>query len=141
MTFSDIVDFGIKNGFSVNKKEGCNFISLVRKDGIKVELTFPEDKLSSTLNEGVNIDWEYRLLDNKTNQELFKDWIDIYRGTPEEKINDVKNQILEFINKITTLEIRIEEKFVFSIFGLKIFKYKVLLFKTNDCWTEQKNCP
>ncbi len=136
MTFSEIVDFGIKNGFSVNEKEGCNFITLERKDGIKVELTFPEDKLSSTLKDGVNIDWEYRLLDNKTNLELFKDWIDIYKGTAEEKIIDTKNQVLEFIKKITTLEIRIEEKSVFSIFGLKFFKYKVLLFKTNDCWTE-----
>lgn len=136
ITFSEIVDFGIKNGFSVSEKEGCNFISLERKDGIKVELTFPENKLSSTLNEGVNIDWEYRLLDNKTNQELFKDWIDIYRGTSEEKIIDVKNQVMEFINKIATLEIRIEEKFSFSILGLKFFKHKVLLFKRNDCWKE-----
>ncbi len=136
MTFSEIVDFGIKKGFSVIEKEGWNFISLERKDGIKVELTFSEDKLSSTLKEGVNIDWEYRLVDNKTNQELFKDWIDIYKGTAEEKIIDVKNQVLEFIEKITTLEIRIEKKFVFSIFGLKFLKYKALLFKTNDCWTE-----
>lgn len=136
MTFSEIVDFGINNGFSVIEKEGCNFISLERNDGIKVELTFPADKLSTTLKEDVKIDWEYRLVDNKTNQELFKDWIDIYKGTAEEKIIDVKNQVMEFISKITTLELRIEEKFVFSIFGLKFFKYKALLFKTNDSWTE-----
>lgn len=135
MTFSEIVDLGIENGFIVNKKNGYNFLTIERKDGIRVELSFPDDNLLSILKEGENISWEYRLID-KNGMELFKDWLDIYRGTAKDKILDIKNQVLGFINKIATLEIRIEEKFVFSILGLKFLKYRVLQFRTDGGWTE-----
>lgn len=135
-TFSEIVELGIKNGFIVDKKNGRNFLTLGRKDGVKVELSFPDDNLSSILKEGENISWEYRLIDKKTGIELFKDWLDIYRGTAQDKIFDVKNQVIEFINKIATLDIRIEEKFAFSIFGLKLARCKFLQYRTNDGWAE-----
>ena len=135
-TFGEIVDFGIKNGFTEDKKRGYNFLTLLKKNGVKVELSFPDDSLPSVLEEGVNINWEFRVIDEKTDKELFTDWIDIYGETAEEKILDLKNQVLEFINKIATLEIRIEEEFVFSIFGIKFLKYKVLQFETNEGWRE-----
>jgi hypothetical protein len=58
MTFKEIMDLGIKSGFIVDEKIGYNFLTLKRKDGIKVELIFPDDTLISTLKEGVNINWE-----------------------------------------------------------------------------------
>jgi hypothetical protein len=140
MTFTEIVDLGVKNGFIVNKEKNYPFLILNRKDGIKVQLSFPGENIISDLEEGVNINWEYKLFDTKTGVELYKDWLDIYGGTAEEKIIRVKNEVIEFINKISTTEIRIKEKFTFSFLGFKFLKYKELEFKTEkNLWSETKN--
>ncbi len=52
------------------------------------------------------------------------------------KIRDVKDQVLEFMNKIASLELQVEEKSVFTLFGLKLLKYKVLQFRTNGGWKD-----
>lgn len=136
MTFKEIMDLGIKSGFIVDEKIGYNFLTLKRKDGIRVELIFPDDTLISTLKEGVNINWEYRLIDEKNDKVFYKDWLDIYGGTAKDKIRDVKDQVLEFMNKIASLELQVEEKSVFTLFGLKLLKYKVLQFRTNGGWKD-----
>tara|TARA_R110002126_G_scaffold290629_2_gene448054 strand:+ start:5853 stop:6278 length:426 start_codon:yes stop_codon:yes gene_type:complete len=137
MTFTEIVDLGVKNGFIINKEKKYPFLTLNRKDGIKVELSFPGENVVSDLGEGVNINWEYKLFDTKTGVELYKDWLDIYGGTAQDKIMRIKNEVIEFINKISTSEIRIKEKFAFSFFGFKFLKYKELEFKTeNNLWSE-----
>lgn len=137
MTFTEIVDLGVKNGFIVNKEKNYPFLILNRKDGIKVELSFPGENVVSDLGEGVNINWEYKLFDTKTGVELYKDWLDIYGGTAEEKIIRLKIEVIEFINKISKSEIRIKEEFAFSFFGFKFLKYKELEFKTeNNLWSE-----
>lgn len=137
MTFTEIVDLGVKNGFIVNKEKNYPFLILNRKDGIKVELSFPGENVVSDLGEGVNINWEYKLFDTKTGVELYKDWLDIYGGTAEEKIIRLKIEVIEFINRISKSEIRIKEEFAFSFFGFKFLKYKELEFKTeNNLWSE-----
>lgn len=137
MTFTEIVDLGVKNGFIVNKEKNYPFLILNRKDGIKVELSFPGENVVSDVGEGVNINWEYKLFDTKTGVELYKDWLDIYGGTAEEKIIRLKIEVIEFINRISKSEIRIKEEFAFSFFGFKFLKYKELEFKTeNNLWSE-----
>ena len=128
MKSAEILDFGIKNGFNFDKNKPLNTLTLNRADGIKVELYFPDEKLLSGMDDGTNINWEYKLIDNKTGTELYKAWIDIYSGTAEEKIESVKGEVFEFMNKILTHKIDIKEKSTFSIFGLKFLKYKELVF-------------
>lgn len=138
MTFIEIVDIGVNNGFIRDNEKKHHFLTLNRKDGIKVELSFPYENQVSDLEKGVNLNWEYKLFDTKTGVELFKDWIDIYGGTAENKIIRIKNEVLEFINKISTHEIRIKEKFVISFLGLKFLKHQELQFKTeNNLWSNK----
>jgi len=128
MTSEKIIDFGIKNGFNFAQNKPLNTLTLNRADGINVELYFPDEKELSKMDDGTNINWEYKLIDNKTGTELYKEWIDIYSGTAKEKIERVKGEVFEFMNKILTHKITVNEKFTFSMFGLKFLKYKELVF-------------
>lgn len=132
MTFKKIIDISITKGFEIIDHPYCNILKYKRKDDIQVEIIFPTDELYETLTENVNIDWEYKLIDDKTKQIIYKDWFDIYGGTAKDKILDCQEQVLEFINNISTKEIRIKEKSVFPIFGIKLLKFKSLQFKKEN---------
>lgn len=132
MTFNQIVEIAEGRGFKVQFLEHSFHLEYDRKDGIGVELCFPTEKSLIDLKEGVNIDWEYKLIDNKTELELYKDRIDIYRGAPEEKMNSLKNELLDFIDKIVTKKIIVEEKSIITVFGYKFLKYNEMVFVDND---------
>lgn len=128
MTFTEILDYGIKNGFYFEKNKPFNSLTLNRIDGINVEIYFPDEKELVEMDDETNINWEYKLIDNITGTELYKDWIDIYGGTAKEKIERVNGEVFEFMNKILIQKIDVKEKSTFSLFGLKFLKYKELVF-------------
>jgi len=138
-TFKEIADLAIENGFMVVDEADYYFMIFKRKDGINVEVSFPNDNLTpSIIKEEYlsSISWEFRLIDSRTGNVLYKDYIECYDDTPDEMIISMLETIRRFIYKISFLPLRIVEGQGLKIFGKEFFKLNKLEFKENDNWIE-----
>ena len=59
----------------------------------------------------------------------FSDWFDYYEGSKETKIQEMQQDILEYINNFSSQKFEIIEKPVFTLFGKGFLKYKELVFE------------
>ncbi len=134
MTFEEIVIFAQDRGFQRDLTKTYYIFTLERKDNVVVEMSFPDDRMSKELRDGEAISWEYRLIDRKTHNVIYKDWLEHYGSPAQELIKEMKEDVTNFIDKISTLDIRVKEKAVVTIFGLKIGKYTELNFNTKNGW-------
>jgi hypothetical protein len=136
ITFSEIIKIAEKNGFIFNSNLDFNQLIYQRKDDIKVEISFPDDNLLSKLDEKISPLWGFKLINILTDELIFESLYDIWWGTPTEKINFIKTEIIDFIDKISNYEIRIELVYRYKILGFRFLKNKELQFKLEDGWKQ-----
>lgn len=127
MTFSDIVNIAIELGFVNENKPNYYSLKLNKKDNI-VELTFPDDSLTPIKLDTASCSWKIRVMSKKDGDLIYEDWSEFYEGTGEEKLSDMKEDVLEFVHKFSAQEFQIVKKSVFSIFGLQFMRHKELEF-------------
>ena len=131
MTFNDLVKYAVKMNYRIESQKDYNELILEINDLIKIIMIFPNDEVEKNLGDHVNINWEYTVINKENQKKIHSDWLDYYGGTPETKLQDMKNDILEYINNFALRKFEIVEKSVFSLFGKKFLRYKELIFQDN----------
>jgi hypothetical protein len=129
MTFSDLVKHATTLGYKSNQQENRHKLTFESNGSIKIEVLFPNDNMEGFLDDSVNIDWEYYIVNEINGEKTHSEWFDYYQGTTEKKLGDMKQDILEYINNFANQKFNIVEKSVFSLFGKKFLKYKELVFE------------
>ena len=102
---------------------------ILERDGLKIELHFPDDAMENNLDDDTNISWEYRLSSLSDNRKVHYEFFDYYNGNVETKIRDMQTDVLKYINESAIKKIKLTEKPLIKIFGIKILNYKELEFE------------
>lgn len=97
-------------------------------DSLNIEISFPNDTIDEDLGDNVNIDWDYRIK-NKENVEIHREWFDYYSGNAKTKIENMQSDIFIYINNFANSKFKIIQRSALSLFGVKFFKYKELIFE------------
>lgn len=129
MTFSDIVKHSITLKYKIDTQENYNKLLLESNDSIEITLSFPNDNLEVLLDDSDNLDWEYCIINKLNGKKIYSEWFDYYEGTSKIKLQEMKQDILEYVDNFATREFKIVERGVFSCFGKKFLKYKELVFE------------
>ncbi|UFK97831.1 hypothetical protein [Kaistella faecalis] len=129
MTFKNLVNHAIELKYKVVPQENFSKVILEINNAIEIELSFPDDNIEFFLNDSVNIDWEYSIVNKLNGEKIHSEWFDYYKGTTEIKLQDMKKDIWEFMDNFAKKKFRIVEKSVFSLFGRKFLKFKELEFE------------
>jgi hypothetical protein len=138
-TFKEIVDEALNNGYKANIEEKFYELILKRKDGIIVEVSFSDDEFLSSLKDGTNISWEFKLMDEKTGKVLYKDWREHYGNGINILIKEMREDVRRLLHDLRICKIIILNKSAFKIFGINILKYKELKLIDPQSENERRN--
>jgi hypothetical protein len=137
MTFEDIATLAKKRGFVLSQREGIYHLYFKCSDGVVAETSLLTEEKSKLVNFNSPVSWEFVLKDAITQKELYHDWIEHYHAeTADERMTNIKLEIWNFVDKISSLDFRIREYCVFSFFKWKFGKVKQLEFKTESGWRD-----
>ncbi|MFV8362486.1 hypothetical protein ACNQGO_03760 [Flavobacterium sp. ZT3P35] len=131
MKFIDLFEIAVKLGFkAIPVKDEYYKIAFKSSNSLNIEISFPNDTINEESEDSINIDWGYSIR-NDHNIEIHNEWFDYYKGNSKTKIEDMQNDISEYLNNFANSKFSIIEKSVFSIFGIRFLKYKKLVFEKN----------
>ncbi|SCY20581.1 hypothetical protein [Flavobacterium caeni] len=129
MKFVDLFEHAIKLGFkTIPVEEQYYKMTFETNDSLNIEISFPNDTIDEDLGDNVNIDWDYRIK-NKENVEIHREWFDYYSGNAKTKIENMQSDIFIYINNFANSKFKIIQRSALSLFGVKFFKYKELIFE------------
>ena len=129
MTFSNLVEHATKVGYRIDQEKKYHKLILEIDDKVEISLEFPNDDVQEMEYDSANIDWKYLITEKLTKKKIFSEWFDYYEGSKETKIQEMQQDILEYINNFSSQKFEIIEKPVFTLFGKGFLKYKELVFE------------
>jgi hypothetical protein len=137
-TFAEIVDDAIKKGFECHRHKKYYILTFKKKHGIRIEITFTNDKELDSLEDGIAISWDFKLIDDTNGKVIYKDWREHYGNGVNILLNEMREDISELIYNLSTYDFKIVNKSGLKIFGFNLLKHKELIFINPNNKTEDE---
>lgn len=134
-SFSEIARSAERTGFSVVHINKHYDVTFDREDKLQFKCTLSDDEVFDSIKDGEFVSWEYWILNAESGEEIFRDYLEYYGKSPDELLDALKMDVEAIFKAIIEEEIKVVEKYLFQIFGVKFFKSKELLVRDDQGWT------
>ena len=129
----DVISLAKEKGFAVTSNNKDYNLKLIKHNIYSIEFTLPFTEIILPANAGLI--YSYTIKNVNTNLVVYKGEGEEY-GKEINKFEGMLKSYVKIINIFSSYDVKINDKYLFSIFGLKFWKIKVVEYFENNNWKE-----